>query len=142
MFIVPTVATMSAENYVNHVPVMTGGRGHREMLDFYGRHFIPKMPADTEIVCPTRKRFQRENIRSSSGRVGESDLPDFTDMGSSDPLTVGNVHGELWGRTPGRWVRETREHIHRNHPAWERAALSFEIPAPSPFFGQNESRRI
>jgi len=45
-----TVATMSVDNYVNHVPVMTGGRGREEMLEFYGRHFIPRMPADTEIV--------------------------------------------------------------------------------------------
>jgi carboxymethylenebutenolidase len=45
-----TVATMSADNYVNHVPVMTGGRGGEEMLEFYGRHFIPQMPADTSIV--------------------------------------------------------------------------------------------
>ena len=50
-----TVATMADENYVNHVPVMTGGRGRSEMLEFYGRHFIPKMPADTRItrVCRT-----------------------------------------------------------------------------------------
>jgi carboxymethylenebutenolidase len=50
-----TVATMSDDNYVNHVPVMTGGRGRAEMLDFYGRHFIPKMPADTQLtpVCRT-----------------------------------------------------------------------------------------
>jgi hypothetical protein len=27
-----TVATMSSDNYVNHVPVMTGGRGQAEML--------------------------------------------------------------------------------------------------------------
>ncbi len=34
---------------------MTGGRGRAEMLEFYGRHFIPKMPADTAItaVCRT-----------------------------------------------------------------------------------------
>jgi len=38
-----TVATMSDDNYVNHVPVMTGGRGRDEMLAFYGSHFIPKM---------------------------------------------------------------------------------------------------
>lgn len=52
---VATVDTMSAQNYVNHVPVMTGGRGREEMLEFYGRHFIPKMPADTQItpVCRT-----------------------------------------------------------------------------------------
>ena len=52
---VATVATMSAENTVNHVPVMTGGRGVEEMLEFYGKHFIPRMPADTEVqpVCRT-----------------------------------------------------------------------------------------
>jgi carboxymethylenebutenolidase len=50
-----TVATMSDDNYVNHVPVMTGGRGRDEMLAFYGSHFIPKMPADTRLtpVCRT-----------------------------------------------------------------------------------------
>jgi carboxymethylenebutenolidase len=50
-----TVATMSDDNYVNHVPVLTGGRGRHEMLEFYGRHFIPKMPADTRLtpVCRT-----------------------------------------------------------------------------------------
>jgi carboxymethylenebutenolidase len=44
-----TVATMSPDNYVNHVPVMTGGRGRDEMIEFYGEHFIPKMPADTTL---------------------------------------------------------------------------------------------
>ena len=44
-----TVATMTPTNYVNHVPVMTGGRGTAEMLEFYGRHFIPRMPADTSL---------------------------------------------------------------------------------------------
>jgi carboxymethylenebutenolidase len=44
-----TVATMSPDNYVNHVPVMTGGRGHAAMIEFYGRFFIPQMPADTTI---------------------------------------------------------------------------------------------
>jgi carboxymethylenebutenolidase len=50
-----TVATMSDDNYVNHVPVMTGGRGRAEMMEFYGRHFIPQMPADTRLtpVCRT-----------------------------------------------------------------------------------------
>jgi carboxymethylenebutenolidase len=50
-----TVATMSDDNYVNHVPVMTGGRGRAELLTFYGRYFIPQMPADTRLtpVCRT-----------------------------------------------------------------------------------------
>lgn len=52
---IATVETMTDDNYVNHVPVMTGGRGRAEMLDFYGRLFIPQMPADTsmKLVCRT-----------------------------------------------------------------------------------------
>ena len=46
---VATVATMSPDNYVNHVPVMTGGRGRDEMIEFYGKHCIPRMPADTTL---------------------------------------------------------------------------------------------
>jgi carboxymethylenebutenolidase len=46
---VATVATMTPDNYVNHIPVMTGGRGHDDMIEFYGKHFIPKMPADTSL---------------------------------------------------------------------------------------------
>lgn len=51
---VATVATMTPGNYVNHIPVMTGGRGFDEMTDFYGKHFIPKMPADTALRLFTR----------------------------------------------------------------------------------------
>lgn len=44
-----TVATMCPHNSVNHVPVMTGGRGSAGLLKFYGTHFIPKMPADASL---------------------------------------------------------------------------------------------
>lgn len=44
-----TVDTMTPDNDVNHVPIMTGGRGREEMLEFYGQHFIPRMPADTTL---------------------------------------------------------------------------------------------
>lgn len=46
---VATVDTMTPDNYVNHVPVMTGGRGRDEMIEFYGKHFVPKIPADTAL---------------------------------------------------------------------------------------------
>jgi carboxymethylenebutenolidase len=45
-----TVDTMTPESCVNHVPVLTGGRGRDELLAFYARHFIPRMPADTQIT--------------------------------------------------------------------------------------------
>jgi carboxymethylenebutenolidase len=49
-----TMRTMVAEPYVNHVPVMTGGVGQRELARFYAHHFIPKLPADTRLVPVSR----------------------------------------------------------------------------------------
>ncbi len=45
---------MVPDAYVNHIPVLTGGVGHEQLREFYSRHFIPKMPADTEIVPVSR----------------------------------------------------------------------------------------
>ncbi len=49
-----TMRTMVAEPYVNHVPVMTGGVGARDLARFYANHFIPKLPADTRLVPISR----------------------------------------------------------------------------------------
>jgi carboxymethylenebutenolidase len=49
-----TLATMVPDAYVNHVPVMTGGVGREALREFYSRHFIPQMPANTEIVPISR----------------------------------------------------------------------------------------
>jgi carboxymethylenebutenolidase len=49
-----TIGTMVPDAYVNHVPVLTGGVGYEQLREFYSRHFIPKMPPDTEIVPVSR----------------------------------------------------------------------------------------
>jgi carboxymethylenebutenolidase len=46
--------TMVARPHVNHVPVLTGGVGRRQLEHFYGRYFIPGMPADVELVPISR----------------------------------------------------------------------------------------
>ena len=46
--------TMVPDAYVNHVPVLTGGVGKEELREFYSKHFIPNMPADTEIIPISR----------------------------------------------------------------------------------------
>jgi carboxymethylenebutenolidase len=46
--------TMVPDAYVNHVPVLTGGVSREQLREFYSRHFIPKMPADTEVVPISR----------------------------------------------------------------------------------------
>jgi carboxymethylenebutenolidase len=49
-----TIDTMVPDACVNHVPVLTGGVGREQLREFYSRHFIPKMPQDTEIVPISR----------------------------------------------------------------------------------------
>jgi carboxymethylenebutenolidase len=56
-----TMATMTDNPYVNHVPVMTGGVGLEEVRRFYGQHFIGKWPADTTI-SPVSRTIGEEQV--------------------------------------------------------------------------------
>jgi carboxymethylenebutenolidase len=49
-----TMATMTPNPVVNHVPVMTGGVGYNEVRRFYGTYFISRHPPDTQIVPVAR----------------------------------------------------------------------------------------
>ena len=49
-----TLATMVENAYVNHIPVMTGGRGKKELRAFYSQDFIPRMPPDTTLTPVSR----------------------------------------------------------------------------------------
>jgi carboxymethylenebutenolidase len=49
-----TLDTMAEDAYVNHVPVMTGGRGKAALRAFYSQDFIPKMPPDTALIPISR----------------------------------------------------------------------------------------
>jgi carboxymethylenebutenolidase len=49
-----TMATMTDDPYVNHVPVMTGGVGSDGVRRFYGDHFIGKWPRDVAITSVSR----------------------------------------------------------------------------------------
>lgn len=49
-----TLATMVNDASVNHVPVMTGGRGKEALRAFYSQDFIPCMPPDTKLTPISR----------------------------------------------------------------------------------------
>src|SRR5580692_8505747 len=49
-----TLATMVDDAHVNHIPVMTGGRGKDALRAFYSRDFIPSMPPDTTLTPVSR----------------------------------------------------------------------------------------
>ena len=46
--------TMVPDADVNHVPVLTGGVGRKQLQESHSKHFIPKMPTDTEIIPISR----------------------------------------------------------------------------------------
>jgi carboxymethylenebutenolidase len=49
-----TMATMSRNPIVNHVPIMTGGIGASEVAHFYETYFLPGHPSDSEVVPVAR----------------------------------------------------------------------------------------
>jgi carboxymethylenebutenolidase len=48
------IKTMVANPFVNHVPLMTGGRGREEIYEFYANHFLKHSPPDLELVPVSR----------------------------------------------------------------------------------------
>ena len=48
------LATMTAEPYVNEIPLMIGGRGRDGVRDFYANHFLSQFPPDIEVVPVSR----------------------------------------------------------------------------------------
>jgi carboxymethylenebutenolidase len=49
-----TMATMVAEPYVNHIPTLTGGVGHKQLSRFYEHHFVHGNPADMRMIPVSR----------------------------------------------------------------------------------------
>ena len=66
--------TMVANPYVNHVPVLTGGVGRRQLLNYYSRYFIPGQPPDVEIV-PISRTVGQERIVDEFVYRGTHSIP-------------------------------------------------------------------
>ncbi len=56
-----TMATMTSDPFVNHVPIMTGGVGSSEVRHFYSTHFLPGHPPDT-VVTPVARTVGEDRI--------------------------------------------------------------------------------
>ena len=61
---------MTAESYVNVIPLMIGGRGRDGVRDFYANHFVSQIPPDMEMVPVSRTIGQ--------GRVVDEIIVRFT----------------------------------------------------------------
>jgi hypothetical protein len=104
-----TLATMSEDAYVNHIPVMTGGYGKEELRRFYSEDFIPRMPPDTSLVPIFRT-------------VGKDQLVDemifsFTHTGDAVDVAGGSSYQQAGrdtfdgDRSVPRWKACARTHL-------------------------------
>jgi carboxymethylenebutenolidase len=57
-----TMATMTADPYLTHVPIMTGGTGRAEVESFYRDHFVGHWPDDVEVKSISRTVGQNRVI--------------------------------------------------------------------------------
>lgn len=126
-----TIATMTAEPFVNHVPTMMGGVGADKVADFYGRYFIGHWPADTTIipVCRTvgADRVVDEMVMSFTHNIPmPTFLPGVAPTGRAVILPVVVVMGLKGRRSP------TNGSIGIRPVCWCRLGCSTRRCCPSP----------
>ena len=134
-----TLATMTDDAYVNHVPVMTGGFGKDALRAFYSRHFIPTMPPDTVLTPVSRT-------------VGENQLVDemifsFTHTQEMPWMLPGVAPTHRHVEVPLVAIVQFREgRLVHEHIYWDQASVLKQIGLLTdptlPVFGAETARKV
>jgi carboxymethylenebutenolidase len=131
--------TMVARPYVNHVPVLTGGVGRRQLEHFYGKYFIPGMPADVEMVPISRTVGQNRIVdefifRCTHTVAMEWLLPGVPPTGRRLELVMVVI------------VSFEGNKIHHEHIHWDQASALVQLglldPAKLPVVGAEATRKM
>jgi len=134
-----TLETMVDDAYVNHVPVMTGGRGKTELRAFYSTDFIPRMPPDTRLTPVSRT-------------VGEDQLVDemifsFTHTEEMPWMLPGVAPTNKHVEVPLVVIVKFRDgKLAHEHIYWDQASVLKQIglisDATLPVFGSETARKV
>jgi len=134
-----TMATMTDDPYLNHVPVLTGGIGRAEVRRFYQQIFIGHSPADTTMERIARtvgtEQVVDELVLSFTHDIVMSHmLPGVPPTGRPVRLAVCVVAGFRDGKL-------THEHIY-----WDQAGLLVQVglldPAGLPVTGAEQAEKL
>ena len=115
-----TMATMTLDAYVNHIPTMTGGYGANELHRFYKNHFIPRLPKDTRLVPIART--------VGPDRVVDEVLFCFTHDCEMDFMTPGIAPTGKYVEIPLVAVIEFRgDKLYNEHIYWDQASMLVQL---------------
>jgi carboxymethylenebutenolidase len=134
-----TMATMVAEPYVNHVPVMTGGTGYQETLRFYKNHFIPTTPKDSHLVAISRT--------VGADRIVDEILFCFTHDSEIDWMLPGIPPTGKYVEIPLVVIVQFRgDRIYNEHIYWDQASVLVQIgvldASRYPVAGRETARKV
>ncbi len=114
------VATMTAESYVNLIPLMIGARGRDGVRDFYANHFLSQLPPDIEIVPVSRTIGQ--------GQVVDELIIRFTHSIVMDWLLPGVAPTGKHVEFPFvAIIRFEGDKIKHEHLYWDQASLLVQL---------------
>ncbi|MGC2760034.1 MAG: dienelactone hydrolase family protein [Candidatus Binatus sp.] len=133
-----TMATMTPDAYVNHIPTLTGGYGAMELHRFYKYHFIPRLPADTKLVPISRT--------VGSDRVVDELLFCFTHDCEIDFLAPGVAPTGKYVEVSTVAVVEFRgDKLYNEHIYWDQASMLAQLgvldPEGLPIAGIESARK-
>jgi len=134
-----TMATMVPEPYVNHIPTMTGGVGHRMLAHFYQHHFVNSNPPDTTLTPISRT-------------VGATQIVDellfcFTHTCEIDWMLPGIAPTGKRVEIPLVAIVKFRgDKLYHEHIYWDQASVLVQIgkldPAGLPVAGVETARKL
>jgi carboxymethylenebutenolidase len=134
-----TMATMTGDPYLNHVPVLTGGIGRAEVRRFYEQIFIGHWPADTTMERISRTigsdHVVDELVLSFTHDIPMGHLlPGVPPTGKQVQLAVCVVAGFRDGKL-------SHEHIY-----WDQASVLVQVglldPAGLPVAGAEQAAKL
>jgi carboxymethylenebutenolidase len=115
-----TMATMTADAYVNHVPTLTGGYGAEQLHRSYKNHFIPRLPPDTRVVPVART--------IGPDRVVDEVIFCFTHDCEMDFMTPGVAPTGKYVEVPLVAVIEFRgDKLYNEHIYWDQASMLAQL---------------
>jgi len=134
-----TVATMTPDPTVIHVPVLTGGRGRDELHAFYRDHFIPSWPDDVELVPLSRTVDGERVVDEFIVRFTHTrEMPYWLPGVAATGRTVEIPHVVIMGFESGKVAYE--------HIYWDQASLLVQIglldPDRLPVVGNATARAL